>query len=265
MNANSIHYYSTWANRYDEQVAGLNYDVAFYVDLARGAGGRVVEVGAGTGRIAIPLAAAGARVLGLDLHREMLEIARRKVLAAGLGDRLHLVQADMRRFALHEPAAVVLVTAQTFMYNLTTEDQLNTLRACHAALEPGGTLCVHVFNPDVRLIADWLERPPDEWKPQPGSVWSAHRAQYWPTAQLTRGQYRRERGDGSTEYATHTLRWVYRYEMEHLLMLTGFEVETVFGDFNGRPLEDGAPAQIWVARRRATPEVERTEGRSATG
>src|SRR5690606_1802312 len=70
--------YGAYAELYDERSEGVRGDVEFYRDLALEAGGLVVEVGAGTGRMAIPMAEAGVEVVGIDLSREMLAVAGRK-------------------------------------------------------------------------------------------------------------------------------------------------------------------------------------------
>ena len=88
---------------------------------------------------------------------------------------------------------------------------------------------IDVFNPNV----EWITA---EW-----------RTTYWPTEQLTHVLYRRS-GETGLETAEFMLRWRYRYEMEHLLQRTGFEVEALFGNFDGVPLTDSSPEQLWIAR-----------------
>ena len=101
----AIDYYTTHASDYDAQVTSLD-DLSFYLDLATD---RTVEIGAGTGRLTIPIAQAGHRVIGIEPFVEMLTIARRKVSAAGLLDRVDLVQGDMRSFTLGAQAPLVLI------------------------------------------------------------------------------------------------------------------------------------------------------------
>ncbi|MPZ98564.1 MAG: methyltransferase domain-containing protein [Dehalococcoidia bacterium] len=139
--------------------------IEFYRTLALEAGGLVVELGVGTGRIAIPSALAGARVLGIDFSSEMLTFGRRNAAEAG-ATSLQLVRGDMRRFALRQPAALVTVPFRTFLHNLTIEDQLATLASVHAALRPGGHLALNIFNPDITKIVDAI-RAGSAWKTDP--------------------------------------------------------------------------------------------------
>lgn len=241
-------YYRDFAAAYDEYTRGVPGDVAFYVRLAREAG-RVVELGAGTGRIAIPTAQAGVPVLGLDLEPAMLEVARRRAEEAGVGSLLRLAVGDMRSFTLREPAPLVTIPFRTFLHNLTTEDQLATLAACRDALEPGGRLALNVFNPDVRLIARRMEQDPDRW--EPFAAWEGYQARndYAPAAQVVTTSLRVRDAAGKWRRTSIRLRYVHRYEMQHLLERSGFEVESLFGGFAGEPFGEGSTEMVWIARR----------------
>lgn len=243
-------YYRDWADVYDEHSRGVPGDVDYYVGLARQADGLVVELGVGTGRIAIPSAVAGARVLGIDLAPSMLAIARRRSGAAGVADRLELAEGDMRTFTTPEPAALVTIPFRAFLHNLTVEDQLATLEACRRALRPGGRLALNVFQPDPVLIARARSRSPRTWEPWggPDSVIRARHTHDLAEQVVTTRLRRRGQG-GRWVDSSVTLRWVYRFEMEHLFARAGLEVEALFGDFTGAPLVDGSREMVWLARR----------------
>lgn len=242
-------YYRDFARAYDDYSRGVAGDVEFYLGLAREAGS-VVELGVGTGRIAVPIAQAGIPVLGLDLEPSMLAIAREKAEAAGVGDRLTLREGDMRSFTLDAPVPLVTIPFRTFLHNLTTEDQLATLEACHRALVPGGRLALNVFNPDLRLMARWMERNASRW--EPFNTWPGFEARqdYTPTTQATTTLLRVRDEAGKWRKTSIRLRYVHRYEMQHLLERSGFEVESLAGGFAGEPFEEGAPEMVWIARRR---------------
>jgi len=157
-------YYRDLAGAYDEISLGVPGDVEFYVALAREAGGPVVELGAGTGRVAIPMALAGAEVIAIDREPAMLAIAREKAAAAGIRDRLQFIEDDMRSFAIEQPAALVVIPHRTFLHNLTEADQEATLAACRRALRPEGRLALNVFNPDLTLIARRMQSA-GHWEP----------------------------------------------------------------------------------------------------
>src|SRR5919202_7114895 len=95
-----------FANRYEDWSAPMTADVPFYVELAREAGGPLVELAIGNGRVAIPVACAtGRRVVGIDSSPAMLAQARLR--AADAGVELDLREGDMRDLALGEPAALI--------------------------------------------------------------------------------------------------------------------------------------------------------------
>ncbi len=148
-------YYRDFAHAYDEYSRGVAGDVEFYRRLAAEAG-VVVELGVGTGRIAIPTAQTGIPVVGFDREPAMLAVAREKARDAGVEALVTLREGDMRSFVLDQPVPLVTIPFRTFLHNLTTEDQLATLAACHRALVPGGRLALNVFNPDLQKMARWM-------------------------------------------------------------------------------------------------------------
>ena len=117
---------------YDLYYSWLTHDIPFYVARAREARGPVLEVGCGTGRILLPTFQAGADIDGLDLHPGMIEVLRRKASALGLGPRVF--RADMRDFTMPRRYALITIPFRAFMHNLTTDDQLRTLRCCREHL-----------------------------------------------------------------------------------------------------------------------------------
>jgi SAM-dependent methyltransferase len=240
-------YYLHHADLYDLASTGIEGDVAFYRALALEAGGPVVELGAGTGRIAIPLAEAGVEVIGIDTSLPMLEIAQAKAAAAGVEHRLRLIEGDMRSFTVQEPVSLVLIPYRTFLHNLTTDDQLATLAACHRALRPGGRLALNVFNPDLRRIVEGLAASPGQWRPDP--LGREANEQHEPAGQIVRTRLRLRDASGSRREASIAVRYVYRYEMEHLLARSGFEVEALYGDFAGAPFDERSTELVWVAQR----------------
>ena len=244
--------YAEFADEYDDRhgtsgVRGLS-DIPFYSRLALEAAGPVVELGVGTGRVAIPSVLAGARVLGIDLSSRMLAIARRKAVEQGVERELGLVLGDMRCFALTRPAALITIPFRAFLHNLTTDDQLATLAACRAALRPGGRLALNVFNPDLAMIADWMKLPPEDRDRPSSMVPDGSESRDYDPSQQRVDTVVRMRGPNGELWIAFRLRWVYRFEMQHLLERSGFEVEALHGDFEGSAFEISSPEMVWVAR-----------------
>src|SRR5687768_7718430 len=111
-------------------------DVEWYRRKAVASGGPVLELGAGTGRIAIPIAEAGVQVSALDLDAGMLDKLRQKVAAlpADTRSRIAVHRGDMRSFTLDEQYALIIIPFRAFLHNATREQQLATLRRAHAHL-----------------------------------------------------------------------------------------------------------------------------------
>jgi len=98
--------YEAFARRYDEWSSNMTADIPFYVELAKGADGPLVELAIGNGRVAIPVAqATGKPVVGFDTSPAMLQQARDRATEAGV--QLDLYETDMREFTLDEPAALI--------------------------------------------------------------------------------------------------------------------------------------------------------------
>src|SRR5690606_37852341 len=162
------------AEAYDAEIARLDAvvreDVPFYVGLAReaaAAGQTVLELGCGTGRVTIPIAEAGATVVGLDNAPAMLEVARRK---AGDAANPRWVLGDMADFRLEERFGLVIIPFRSFLLLLTVEEQKRCLACIREHLQPGGRLALNVFNPSILYIADWLGDRGKRWlrdQPQP--------------------------------------------------------------------------------------------------
>ncbi len=243
-------YYRDFAERYDEISRGVAGDVEFYVGLARRAGGSTVELGVGTGRIAIPVVRSGVRVLGIDREPAMLRIAAQKAQQHDVLDRLTLIEGDMRTFEVEERVSLVTIPFRTFQHNLTIEDQRATLLACRNALRTGGLLAFNVFNPDLIQVQRWAGRSNRHWEPVgEGSEaqWQHHPA---PADRLVTTRLRVRDQEGGWQRTSFRLRYVSRFEVESLLEESGFEVKSLTGNFDGEQFEERSPEMVWVASAR---------------
>jgi SAM-dependent methyltransferase len=230
--------YDAIAELYDPWSRSVTEDVGFYVELAREAGSPIVELGAGTGRIAIPTAAAGVRVIGVDASPGMLEICRRQAELAGVSDLLDLRLGDLRAPPVAERVALVTCPFRAYLHLPDDRERLRALRAARRCLVPGGRLAFDVFEPgddDVEEThARWLEREPGIFE----------RAD-WDTRRRTLTLSVR----GETGATTMVLSWISPDEWGSLLERAGFEIEGCYGWFDRRPYAGGEDA-VWIARRR---------------
>src|SRR5262245_5134378 len=123
---------------YDILLGDSPYGVDFYVQLAREAKGPILDICCGTGRILLPCLQAGADGDGLDLYEGMLRQLRDKAATLHLAPQLY--QADMSDFQLPRHYALIMITFNAFIHNMTQEAQIRCLERCRQHLLPGGLL-----------------------------------------------------------------------------------------------------------------------------
>src|SRR5581483_8495097 len=118
-------------------------------------GGPVLEIGCGTGRVALALAAAGFAVVGIDRAADMLEQAeaKRAALPEAARARVALARADMRDFALGRRFATILLPFRSFHLLLSARDQRSCLAAIARHLEPSGRVALHLFDAPADIAA----------------------------------------------------------------------------------------------------------------
>ena len=146
--------YDDWASIYDSIYSYVSDDIPFYVEAAIQSNGPVLELGCGTGRVAIPIAKAGIDIVGLDSSESMLEIARRKKAdVPTITENLSFIHGDMRDFSLDTRFSLVIIPFRGFLSLLSVGDQRRTLENIKRHLEPGGKLCFNIFVPDVNMLS----------------------------------------------------------------------------------------------------------------
>lgn len=249
---------------YDSYSTGVPGDVEFYVEEARRAGSSVLELGCGTGRILIPIAEAGVEVVGLDRAPSMLAVAREKVakLSPDTRRRIQLVGGDMRDFDLGREFTLAIIPYRAFLHLLTVEDQLRALACIREHLGDAGRLALNVFDPRLETIVahrgplgSALKLDSEFIHPETGRrvlVWDTRG--YQAEDQVLRQYFVFEELDADGKVVEKrfnplVLRYVFRYEMQHLLERSGFVIETLYGDFARGPFRSGGE-QVWIARRR---------------
>ena len=237
-------------------------DIAFYIQQAKEAAGRVLELGCGNGRIILPMARAGFKTTGLDLSAAMLEVARdrRREEPLEVRERLSLMQGDMRDFRLEGTFEMVVIAFRSFQMLLTPADERACLQAVRRHMKPGARLVIDIFDPllDRILPGDQMETshlPVDATvDPETGHRFEVETlSRHNDTVnQVLREVWRfteREPSGGilRQEEEVLTMRWIYRWEMRYLLELCGFEVAAEYSDYHGAPPAYGRE-QIYVAK-----------------
>lgn len=236
-------------------------DLEFYVELCRSAGGKVLELGCGTGRVLMPLANAGMEIVGLDLSTHMLAKCSQNLASqpAEIRNRIELVHASMTDFDLGRQFDAVIIPFRPFQHLVSVSDQLACLKCARRHLRDDGLLAFDVFQVAFSAMTDPRRREesedlpefelPDGRKMRRCNRFAAtHRAEQYNDLEII---YYLTHPDGRTERLVQgfPFRYFFRYEIEHLLARTGFALVTVYGDFDKSPLADDSPEMIFVARK----------------
>ena len=231
--------YDSIARLYDPWSVSVTEDVEFYVEEAQQAGSPIVELGVGTGRIAVPTAAAGIRVIGVDSSPGMLEVCREQAELAGVAGLLDLRLGEVEAPPVDERVGLVTCPFRSFLHLLDDDTRLRALRAARELLVPGGRFVFDVFAPSAEDIADtnarWLEREPGIWE----------RADWDSRARTLTLSVRGESGETS-----FVLAWLSNDEWRALLESAGLQIVGCYGWFDRRPYSGGEDT-VWVARRPA--------------
>jgi SAM-dependent methyltransferase len=231
--------------------ASLRADASFYEALAVEGGGPVLELGCGTGRALLPIAARGLACAGLDASPAMLEQFRGKTGAASVElacGRMEAFDFRTRRFRL------IFSAFRAFQHLDTVEQQLACLSRVRAHLEPGGLFAFDVFNPSLENMA----RDADPEALDLAFRHDGREVKRFVT--VTRDRVRqlihltmRYVEAGASEPPRETkvvfsMRWFWRYELEHLLHRAGFNDVVIYGDFDRSPVGRTSPALVVLAR-----------------
>ena len=245
------------AEFYDLVYDQLSTDADWCRTLAARTSGPILELGCGSGRVAVPLATDGHRVVGLDRSPAMLERARRRAARAGVELELH--EGDVRDFSLDETFPLVLMVLNTFLM-LEPGDRLACLARAREHLAEGGRFALHVFQPDPAKVAGYEGALVEEgsFETEVGSrvtVFTSTRAtvdrstSIWTCDEVGADHVLRRYSRATT------LHYLYRREAELLFAAAGFAIESLEGDYDGSPADEHSPRLLIVARRR-----ERGEG-----
>jgi SAM-dependent methyltransferase len=229
--------YDEIARIYDPWSRTVVEDVSFYVEEAVASGGPVLELGVGSGRIAVPVASAGIDVVGVDLSTGMLGVAAEAAALAGV--ELDLRHGDMRDPPVEGEFPLVLIPFRSILHMETDADRRATLRAVQKHLAPKGRFVFDVFTPSSEDIEEthgrWLEREPGIWE----------RADWH---EGSRTLVLRVRGESAE--SEMSLAWLSVAEWKALLREEGFVVQKVYGWFDRKPWRGGEDS-VYVCRARS--------------
>lgn len=246
--------YDPFARYYDADFRDYLEDLPFYRELARRTGGPIIELMCGTGRVLLPLVEAGHSLTGVDSSPAMLAIARARLAEPSLAARATLIEGDVRSYPLpSEQFALAFVAVNSFMHLETVRDQLACLSNVRRALTSRGMLVIDLFNPDPLAITRednrlLLDR---EYDLDGRHVQKFVAIESDAADQLSHVTYLYDETDHDGRLTRSTMRfsmrWFYRYEIEHLLARAGFSVRNIYGSYELDPYLSLSPRLIVVA------------------
>ncbi len=244
--------YEAWT----EASTAARNSAGFYVDVYLQTPGVVVELGVGTGRIALEAARRGREMIGVDASAEMLKRCRARAEAASVSDRLRLLEADFRSFELEHPASLIALPYHSIGHLTAEEEKTKAVRHVYDQLAPGGRFIFDDFNyrPELAERFRQVELKGELVHPDTGLdalLWATSlidvasqslRLVTWtdevdPDGRLVRRQYRRL-----------SLSWLEPQQWQDILIGAGFMIEECYGDYAGTPFDaTHANDQLWVA------------------
>ena len=239
------------ASKYYDLFASRD-DVDFYKELALEHGRKALELGMGTGRVAIELARAGVSVWGIDNSRYMLDVARERLVKepVTVRNRLTLQLGDMRDFRLEEKFPFVYIPGSTFEHCITEEDRRSCLRSVYNGLEKKGILAFDISQPSPEKPATswWIDRRELGGNEVVRTIFSRlDRQTNIVSVNLFFDVYQ----DGKLKERYHEYGEVCistKKDLEELLEEAGFEIEGIYGDFDRSAHSKGSKRTIFVAR-----------------
>ena len=236
-------------------------DIDFFVQYSKSARGRTLELGCGTGRVLIPTAVSGCEVTGLDFSPFMLARCQEKLteVPEDVRGRVRLIQGNMTDFETRELYSLITIPFRPFQHLITVEQQKACLGRIRKHLTPGGLLILDVFNPFPPRLVDspeyrlekedfaGIKLPDGNTLRRTYRTKAFHRDLQYNEIELI---YYVSYPDGRVERFVQgfAMRYFFRYELEHLLNLCGFEVAELFGDYDKSAFADNSPEIIIVAK-----------------
>ena len=232
---------------YYDLTYGKNFkDLPFYTDITKDIKGKILEVACGSGRMYLELLQAGVDIHGIDLSEKMLDGLKKKAESMNLIPKVTL--ADMKNFSLDDSFDLIIIPGRSFIHNVTTDDQLSTLRCCRNHLAESGKLVMNLFYPNRDVMATKYNReniiPMD--KPVEGMElvnWSGFVNE--PDQVIVTKMTWKQDGQVVSEFKSE-LAYIYKREFELLLRLAGFSSWQVYGGFDYQPLESINQEMVWI-------------------
>lgn len=209
--------------------------------LARLAGqGPALEFAIGTGRVAVPLAARGIRVCGIELSQPMVDQLRRKASA----EQVPVAVGDMATTTVPGEFSLVYVVWNSIGNIRTQDEQVQCFRNAARHLAPGGRFVIELWVPGIRRM------PPGQ-SAVPFAVTDRHLGfdTYDMVTQQGTSHHYRRLDDGSTRYGFSNFRYIWPAECDLMARLAGLELEQRVANWEGAPFTSDSESHVSVWRK----------------
>ncbi|MET0339551.1 MAG: class I SAM-dependent methyltransferase [Polyangiales bacterium] len=244
------------ADYYDLAYKRRRHDVRFYAEVARRVKGPVLELGAGTGRVALALAQQGSEVVAVEKVAAMRKRAKDKCarLSREAAARVTLRAGDLRSVRLGRKFPLVIAPFNVFMHLYTRRDLERAFATVRQHLAPGGRFVFDVLMPDLRaMIRDpgRLYKGPTVTHPRSGARYDYFEAFQYDAlreVQLVSMVFQSQQELDDLRTLPLSQRQFFPEELLALLHYNGFRVVARYGDFDGEPLTAESESQVLVTR-----------------
>jgi len=237
-------------NEYPGIVAGF-YDIIyekirdkidrkFYMDKILATDGPVLEVGCGSGRLLVSALDKGADIYGIDLSNNMLDVLRSKINEE---QHYRVTQDDMRDFYLNKKFKLIYAPFRVFSHMYTVQDQLNALKCIKNHLADDGVFVFDLYVPNPLMIYKDTEENIDfDGEYEPGKNLRrivSIKTDYINQINTIYTKFEVEDINEINVFDNRfNMRYYFRYELEHLIKLSGLKLKIMYGDYNYSPLSN---------------------------
>jgi ubiquinone/menaquinone biosynthesis C-methylase UbiE len=237
------------ASKYYDLFASKD-DITFYKELSLKHGGKALELGVGTGRVAIELAKASVIVWGIDNSKYMLKVARQKLKKEKdpVRKRVTLKLGDMRSFRLKETFPFIYFASSTFEHCITEGDQRRCLTSVYNALEGRGALAFDISQllPEKPESSWWIDRRQNGAEEVIRTIFSRRNPQ---TNVVSLNLFFDVYKNGKLKeryYEYGEARISSKNDVEKLLISVGFKMDHVYGNFDKSAYDEKSQMAIFV-------------------
>jgi ubiquinone/menaquinone biosynthesis C-methylase UbiE len=238
------------ADLYDDYV-NVDFDIGFFLNEAKKAGGKVLELTSGTGRVSIPLLKADIDLTCVDYSPEMLAVLQEKMKTNGLKCQLH--NMDMTELSLPEKYNLIMIPFNSLSEITDTRKHQPTLERIYSHLTPTGKFICTLHNPKIRLkTIDGTLRMMGKYPiKNERTLIVQYVFNYNGTTQIVSGIqfyeiYDKNKHQIGKRYLDVNFYLFGKDEFEKLITAAGFKIADLYGDYSYSKFDaDTSPFMIW--------------------